>query len=62
MEKYIYDGPVMLFDRCITNHWKAETIAVSPAKAKNNLKYRFKKENNLLSTSKIDLPGTIFIE
>lgn len=59
MGKYIYDGPVMIFERCVANNWRAETIAVSPSKAKNNLKFRYKKEHNMIASSKVDLPGQV---
>lgn len=58
-EKYIYDGPVMKFNTCIQNHWSAETYARSPAKAKSNLAFRFKKENGFANTAKITLPGKL---
>lgn len=59
MHKYSYDGPVVIFDRCVCDHWKAETFAPSPAKAKNNLRYRYNKENNKTTSAKVDLPGKI---
>lgn len=40
---YSYDGPVMEFERCITNHWKASTYAVSEKKARSNLTFQYKK-------------------
>lgn len=57
--RYIYEGPVMKFNTCVQNHWSAETYANSPAKAKSNLAFRFKKENGLAKTVKITLPGAI---
>ena len=62
MDKYYYQGPVMMFDRCIANEWYGETTAVSESKAKSNLIYRFKKENNLLPNTKISFPGKIKIK
>lgn len=59
MAKYIYDGPVMEFDKCIADHWKGETIASSEKKARSNLTYQFKKQNNRLAGAKIALPGKI---
>lgn len=59
MAKYIYDGPVMEFDKCIADHWKGETIASSEKKARSNLTYQFKKQNNRLASAKITLPGKI---
>lgn len=59
MNKYIYNGPVTTFGRCIANNWKAETYAVSPDKAKSNFIFQFKKQNNLVKSSKIELPGKV---
>lgn len=58
-EKYIYNGPVMKFDKCIKSRWSAETYANSPSKAKCNLIFRFKKENGFANTAKITLPGEL---
>lgn len=57
--KYIYDGPVMLFDTCVADHWKGETVAPSESKARSNLTYQFKKKNNRIVGTKITLPGKI---
>lgn len=54
---YTYEGPVMKFDTCIAAHWTGSTYAPSEKKARNNLAYRFKKENNQVASSKITLPG-----
>ena len=59
MTKYIYEGPVMEFDRCVVNHWKGETLAVSESKAKSNLAYQYKKQNHRLAGTKVTLPGKI---
>lgn len=59
MKLYSYDGPVKMFDTCISNHWEATTHAVSVKKAKSNLAYRYKKEHNLTADAKIELPGKI---
>lgn len=57
--KYTYDGPVMEFDRLVTDRWKGETQAPSISKAKSNLAYQFKKKFNRVSSTKITLPGRI---
>lgn len=59
MPKWLYDGPVLEFNTCIANHWKGETFAPTEAKAKNNLAYQFKKNNRLVPSSKITLPGNL---
>lgn len=58
MNKYTYDGPVMMFGRFICN-WKGETMADSESKARSNLSYQFKKKNNRVAGSSISLPGKI---
>lgn len=59
MNRYYYDGPVLEFDKCIANHYRASTCAISERKAKQNIAYRFKAENNRLPNAKISLPGKI---
>lgn len=56
---YLYKGPVTSFGKIVKPSWQATTYAPSAAKAKSNLMYRFKTENNRLPTSKIELPGKI---
>ncbi len=57
--KYIYEGPVMEFNTCVSNHWRGETMAPNEKKARSNLTYQFKKQNNKLSNTKIRLTGKI---
>lgn len=57
--KYIYKGPVYMFDRLIADQWEAETMAKSERKAKTNVTYQFKKDNHILPGTKISLPGKI---
>lgn len=59
MRKYAYDGPVLIFDKCVADHWKGETIAPSEAKARSNLVYQFKRQNGKESVSKVTLPGEL---
>ena len=59
--KYVYDGPVLEFDKLITDHWKGETSAPSEKKARSNLAYQFKKSNNRIVGAKITLPGKLKI-
>ena len=56
---YEYEGPVLEFDQCVTDHWKGETIAPSGKKARSNLAYQFKKNNSRITGTKITLPGKI---
>lgn len=59
MNQYLYDGPVMMFDQCVADHWRGSTYAVSEKKAKSNLIYQFKKSNNRMPNAKVSLPGKI---
>lgn len=59
MNKYIYEGPVMIFDRFVTKDWSGETIAVTEKKARSNLIYQYKKQNNLVPSSRVKLTGKL---
>ena len=59
MNQYSYSGPVMEFDRCVSDNWKGSTYAVSEKKAKSNLAYQFKKQNNRIAATRISLPGKL---
>lgn len=59
MDRYIYEGPVMVFGTCIDPFWRAYTYAESEKKARNNLAYRYKKETGRAAGSKITLPGKL---
>lgn len=56
---YVYSGPVLAHGVCVANKWTAETWAPSEKKARSNLVYRFKKENNRLPGTNVELPGKI---
>lgn len=57
--KYKYDGPVMVFGRCVASHWRGETYAESETKARSNLTYQYKTQNNLIASAKVTLPGEV---
>lgn len=59
MERYRYEGRVLEFDKCVSEKWIGETVAVSPEKARSNLAYRFKMQTGRNARSKIILPGKI---
>lgn len=59
--RYYYNGPVKIFDRCVSNHWESETMAVSETKARSNLSYQYKKSHNLIASTKVILPGEITV-
>lgn len=57
--KYVYEGPVMMFNTLVTDRWKGETMAPSESKDRSNLAYQFKTQNNRVAGSKYSLPGKI---
>lgn len=59
MNQYDYEGPVMEFDRCISNNWKETTFAPTEKKAKSNLAYQYKKKHGKIASTKISLPGKV---
>lgn len=59
MDLYSYNGPVTVFDRCVSNCWKGETYASSAKKAKSNLIFQYKQKNGLTPASKVSLPGKL---
>lgn len=59
MNQYRFTGAVKIFDRVVDPNWVAETTAASPARAKSNLAYRYKKLMGLEPQSKVTLDGTI---
>ena len=61
MNLYVYDGPVLEFDRCIARRWTASTYAPSESKARSNLSYQFKKQHNRVANTKVTLPGKVVL-
>lgn len=59
MQKYIYEGPVLLFDKCIDNNWHAETMADSEKRARSNFAYQYKNTHNFSHGARITMPGKI---
>ena len=63
--KYIYRGPVDVFDSSsytetrLTDMWSGETMAATEAKARSNLAYQYKKETNRHVRAMITLPGHV---
>lgn len=53
--KYIYEGPIFVFDNCVATKWRGETCAESIAKAKSNLLYQYKKQNGFSATAQVRL-------
>lgn len=58
---YEYDGPVYFFNNMLTPRWSCQTYAVSEARARSNLEYRFKCAAGLQKYAKITLPGKLTI-
>lgn len=54
-KRYIYDGPVMIFDNIVERNWYAETMAVSKKKALSNLAYQFKQTFGYSGTAAVKL-------
>lgn len=61
MQEYTYKGPVLEFGKCISNKWEGTTWAATERRARNNLAYRFKQQNNRMPSAKITLPGEMLI-
>lgn len=61
MKTYLYDGPVLEFDRIVANYWSSSTKAASEKKARSNLAYQFKMESGRTPRSKITIPGKLTI-
>jgi hypothetical protein len=59
MNQYSYDGPVMEFGNIIARRWQSSTYAESEGKARANLAYQFKVNNNKTRNAKIVLPGKL---
>lgn len=62
MALYSYNGPVLEFNKIVSNNWQAQTIATSEAKARSNIAHQFKTKYGKASTTKIALPGKIVLE
>jgi hypothetical protein len=60
MNRYAYNGPVLIFGKCVAN-WKGETVADSEKKAKSNLTYQYKTKNKLVPSAKVHLPGELIL-
>lgn len=61
MKLYSYYGPVLAFDRIVTNYWKASTYAESEARARCNLEYQFKQQTGRTPRAKITIPGKLTV-
>lgn len=59
MNRYSYRGPVMEFERCVSNNWEGTTYAASEKKARSNLVYQYKRQFNKTAAARITLPGEL---
>jgi hypothetical protein len=62
MALYSYDGPVLEFDKIISNRWQGQTYAPTEARARSNLAFQFKRITGRVPRTKITLPGKIVVE
>lgn len=60
--EYHYNGPVLYFDRILTNTWEGTTVAASRSRALANFSYQFKKEAKLGNSAKVTLIGKYLTE
>ena len=56
---YSYEGPVFHYDCLVGNNFKAQTVAISPAKAKANIAYQFRTQIGKTNQYKVSLPGSL---
>lgn len=58
-KEFKYSGPVIQFDICIERDWKTTTWAPTKKKALSNLTYRYKRDHDMVPSTKIELPGKL---
>lgn len=56
---YKYAGAVYCFENLICRYWEGKTWAVSENKARCNLTFQYKRENNYVPGAKITLPDAV---
>lgn len=56
---YEYSGPVIVDGQRATWKWTARTWAVSPQKAQSNLIHRYREQNNLGRSNRVELDGNV---
>ena len=61
MKLYLYNGPVMEFDKIVANNWNASTRAESEKKARCNLAYQYKRQKHKTPNSKIKITGKLIV-
>ena len=56
---YRYEGTVVIFGRVVARQYKAQTLAVSAAKARSNIAWQYHKIGNVADGIPVNLPGEI---
>lgn len=59
-KKFTFIGAVLKYGKPFCDKWEASTMAETRAKAISNLKYRFKKQFNLIASVPIEFIGDLF--
>lgn len=59
MDKYVYSGPVFVFDNCVMERFEAETMATTEKKARSNIAFQFKKRYGYTGSKSVSLPGKL---
>ena len=58
---YRYEGVVTSFGKVISDIWKGGTQAETEGRARANLMFSYKIKHKLDKSTKIELPGKIFV-
>lgn len=61
MNRYIYKGPVFVYDNCVASRWEAETLAETKDKARSNIMHQAKKILRLAPHASVTLPNDILL-
>lgn len=61
MDLYGYSGPVVIFGQIVEPNWSGVTRAATPARAKSNLTYQWKKAHGKTAASRVELPGKVIL-
>lgn len=57
--KFEYTGPVTSYGKLISERWSGETMAKSSIQAKNQLKWKYKKQHGMNPYANIELPAPL---
>ena len=59
MIRWYYKGPIMIFDKIVSEEWEAYTYADTERKARSNFVFQAKMMLGRTPGSKLSLPGRI---